>query len=378
MSKKAYIVDVYDDYAIRLKYVEKVLIEKGYDTHILLSDFNHVKKMPEKAHADKENVEHISVLPYKKNFSFQRLYSHYQFARNVYKKLVDEKPDLVWCIIPPNSLTGQMAKLKKKINCTLYFDLDDMWPETFPLSGVEKVLKIPFSIWRRLRDHNIDKADMVIAECDLFKETIQKRIPGIKIETLYFCKDEALKERRIGYRKGKLNLVYTGSINNIFDVDFTCDFLKKASEKAELTLHIIGDGELREQWLKKMDEMGLSYHYHGIVYDEQEKAAIYDGCDYGINFMKPSVFVGLTMKSLDYFTYHLPLLNNIHGDTWNLIEAKRVGYNINNDFKIDEIISLNELDYQIMCQKVGEIYTKSFTASICTDKLHQWIKEATE
>ncbi len=379
MAKKAYIIDVYDDYSIRLKYVEKVLIEKGYDTHILLSDFNHVKKIPEKAHADKDNVEHISVLPYKKNFSFQRLYSHYQFAGKVYKKLIEEKPDVVYCIIPPNSLTGKMAELKKKIGCTLYFDLDDMWPETFPLSGLEAVLKIPFAFWRKMRDAYIDKADLLIAECDLFKETIKKRKPDIRVETLYLCKDEALQDRAVGYQPGRLNFVYTGSINNIFDVDFTCNFLKAVSEKADTMLHIIGDGELRESWLKRLDEMGIPYHYYGIIYDEKEKLAIYDQCDYGINFMKPSVFVGLTMKSLDYFASRLPLLNNIHGDTWTLIESEGVGYNImDTDLKIDEMISLDKDSYQKMCQKVGEVYAKEFASSICMNKLHKWIKEVTE
>ena len=36
--------------------------------------------------------------------------------------------------------------------------------------------------------------------------------------------------------------------------------------------------------------------------------------------MKDSVFVGLTMKSIDYFEAGLPILNTIKGDTWKFVD----------------------------------------------------------
>ena len=38
--------------------------------------------------------------------------------------------------------------------------------------------------------------------------------------------------------------------------------------------------------------------------------------------MKQEVFVGLTMKSIDYFEAGLPIINNIHGDTWNIVKDR--------------------------------------------------------
>lgn len=44
--------------------------------------------------------------------------------------------------------------------------------------------------------------------------------------------------------------------------------------------------------------------------------------------MKSNVCVGLTMKSLDYFKFGLPILNNIQGDTKKLVEERNIGYNL--------------------------------------------------
>ena len=48
MKKKAILVSCFDWYANRLIYIERYLIEKGYEVEILLSDFNHSEKKKKK------------------------------------------------------------------------------------------------------------------------------------------------------------------------------------------------------------------------------------------------------------------------------------------------------------------------------------------
>jgi hypothetical protein len=38
--------------------------------------------------------------------------------------------------------------------------------------------------------------------------------------------------------------------------------------------------------------------------------------------------VGLSIKSIDYFSYGLPIINNIKGDTWNLVQNNKMGINV--------------------------------------------------
>ena len=76
-----------------------------------------------------------------------------------------------------------------------------------------------------------------------------------------------------------------------------------------VTLHIIGDGESRDAFIDSMRAAGVQVEFHGKIFDPAKRQAIFDRCDFGINMMKDSVCVGLTMKSLDYFAGGLPILN---------------------------------------------------------------------
>jgi glycosyltransferase involved in cell wall biosynthesis len=122
--------------------------------------------------------------------------------------------------------------------------------------------------------------------------------------------------------------VYLGSMNHIIDIEGIRAVLRQLQTKINVRLHIIGDGESREKFLKALEEDQIDYEYHGLVYDEAEKTRIFARCDCGINMMKNSVCVGLTMKSVDYFCYGLPIINNIPGDTWTLVEQYDAGVNV--------------------------------------------------
>ena len=50
-------------------------------------------------------------------------------------------------------------------------------------------------------------------------------------------------------------------------------------------------------------------------------------------------------RQVEYLAFGLPILNTIQGDTWNLVENERVGYNCSkmmNESQINEIIYLSE------------------------------------
>ena len=62
--------------------------------------------------------------------------------------------------------------------------------------------------------------------------------------------------------------------------------------------------------------------------------------------MKTSVCVGLTMKSMDYFEFGLPIINNISGDTWNIVDNRLCGINVDNkminfDYKYSDDMRYN-------------------------------------
>jgi hypothetical protein len=131
-------------------------------------------------------------------------------------------------------------------------------------------------------------------------------------------------------------LAYLGSINNIIDIPKIKAIVKAIGEIKPTTLHIIGDGESRRTLIDEVNAAGARVEYHGKVYDPQRKQDVFDICHFGLNIMKDSVCVGLSMKSIDYFQHGLPILNNIQADTRKIVEDYQVGFNVS-WHNIDEV-----------------------------------------
>ena len=322
----AFVVNCFETYERRADLVRKALIEAGYDTKILTSDFEHFGK---KRRADnKEGYVFFHAPEYKKNISFARLLSHKKLAGNIFRFIRERagEVDLLWVIIPPNSFAKEAAALKRQAaGIRLIFDLMDLWPETMPVS-INKNAP-PFSAWRSLRDNNLPFADLVVTECRLFENKIKNTLPDIKSETLYMTRPLLPYEPVIDLPEDTVELCYLGSVNNIIDIETIAEIIELISKTKKVRLHIIGDGENREKLISTSKAAGASVAYHGAVFDRAEKQRILDKCHYGLNIMKPSVFVGLTMKSLDYLDLGLPMINNIKGDTWDFIEKHKIGIN---------------------------------------------------
>ncbi len=350
-KKKAYIFDVYDDYEIRLRYVRDVFAEKGYQVTMYLSDFDHFHK--EKYKTKRKDAEYIDVLPYSRNFSFARIRSHMKFAKSCLDIQKKDPADLVYVMVPPNSMAAQFGKHHKKDpSYRLIFDLCDMWPESFPVKGMKPVLAAPFSVWAGLRNRYMKYADLIMSECGLFADMIRKYVPEDIMETFWLCRRQIVKEV-LPVDSDVLTFAYVGSLNHVVDVDAIAQTLTEIKKRVPLKFHIIGDGESRARLLEMLDREQIDYEYHGLVFDEEEKRKIFAKCHYGFNMMRDTTCIGMTMKSLDYFAYDLPVLNNVPADTWKMVEENSLGFNISgSSADIEKILSVKEEDYQSMRHNV--------------------------
>ncbi|EGP4844469.1 glycosyltransferase [Enterococcus lactis] len=365
--KKAVIVTPFDNYSynVRIKFVEEYLQKIGYNVKILSSDFDHRNK--EKYQNNRKGLELLKVPEYRRNLSLSRIQSHRIFARKSVKRALQLQPDLLYVSGPPNFLFKYFATNKSSFKGTkLIFELGDMWPETMPINGKKKTLfKFPMKIWASLRDEYIAKADFTIFECDLFKELVNTNIKEIKGGTIYLCKDGTTMELPKEQISNEcIELVYVGSINNIIDVDLIVEISKKIAVKKKTIVHIIGDGEQRQDLISELSGKNIEVNYHGIVYDEVEKSKIYSRCSFAFNIMKETVCVGLTMKSIDYFEAGLPLINNISGDTHDLVVNNRCGYNVdrkNLDTVVEKICAVSMDEVRNMKKASRDMYDKYFS-----------------
>lgn len=324
-DKEIVIVNCFDTYEHRVDLLKQYFTARGNRVRVITSDWRHFHKAVRTECPD--GYEMIHARPYTKNLSIQRLMSHHYFAKDAMNRVEELAPALLWVLVPPNSLAKCAAAYKMKHpDSKLVLDLIDMWPETMPVSRFKTLP--PFAFWRRLRDDYVGQADAVVTECELYHTLLRGKCDPEKLHTLYLARKLTPSQSTPEPPSDRTALCYLGSINNIIDIPCIARIIETIGGNVEL--HIVGDGEKREELISAASKAGANVIYHGKVYDPAEKQRIMDRCHFGLNIMKESVFVGLTMKSMDYFEYGLPIINNIRGDTWNFVAEKRIGANYEN------------------------------------------------
>lgn len=357
--KKAVLVSCFNYYDIRLKHVEKYLSDNHYEVTYITSDYDHIAK--EHYHIERVGAFQVHARPYKINLSFRRMLSHFVWARDTFKQIKALQPDLLFVMLPPNSLARHAVKYRKKNKIKLIFDVYDLWPETYPLP-TNPLMKPPFYLWKRMRDKYLKYADLVTTECDLFREKLENILKGIRVETLYPTLEDVPMQRQEIWDDETVHLAYLGSINNIINIPLIAQLVSDILKCKPVHLHIIGTGESKNELIASVKNVGAKVTDYGVVYDLQKKQDILDRCRFGLNIMRNTVCVGLTMKSIDYFRAGLPIVNTIQGDTFRLAINYDIGYNILNDKLVaTKIACLTERENFLQRQKARDLYNSKFS-----------------
>lgn len=373
---KTAILCISDVYLERGRALKTFYESLGDQTIVLTPEYSHrfKRRLEESEHFD--GVVYLPHRPYTRNLSYARLAGHYEFARSCRRYLESHQVDRVHCLVPANSLAMQMAVLKKEQPAVqLVFDVNDLWPESLPLKGLQHSWL--FWPWKALRNKALPKADLVISECQLFaaqltREGIDSRVvfwPGARAISL--SQDSPWKEN------DPIVLAYLGSMNNIIDIPLIARIVSFLKTKRKVVLHLVGDGENRQALIDACADFAQVID-HGQVYDLNEKAAILQSCHFGLNVMKPDVKVGLSLKSLDYLWAGLPLINTLQGDTARLVEENRIGVNINGNQLEPALAMLAGLDFeswQGMRNRAWQCYGLHFTPEAFARAMIRALKE---
>ena len=180
-----------------------------------------------------------------------------------------------------------------------------------------------------------------------------------KIKSFYDCETLLPNDRFV--------LGYLGSINSLIDIDRICETVKKLQEYRPVEAEIIGSGENTSKFISVLEGMNVEVHYHGPVFDEEEKYQIFRRCHFGINIYKEDLKIGLTAKSVDYFNYGLPVLNSIKGDTHDLVDKYGAGINIED---LDDALTAEKVkNYKFSKYKVIEMFELLFSEDTVDKRL---------
>lgn len=364
--KNAILISCSDHYNNRIHVMDHCLQEKGFHTTYITSDFDHNSK--KKFVCSVEGSVQLQAKPYMKNLSLARIISHRNFARDVFRYIegLDEAPDFIHVQLPPNFLGHYAAKYKRRHpEVKIFFDIFDMWPETFPGGKIKKLLAPVFKVWAWIRNHSLSSADFITCECEMFRELL--KLDDKKSETIYLSRELYEPKLPVILDDEKIHLCYLGAINNIINIPDICSLIKEISDNKPVVLHIIGKGEREQEFMDGAKAAGAEVIFHGAVYDEDKKEEIMSRCHFGLNIMKSSVCVGLTMKSLDYFRFGLPIINNIKGDTTRFVKERGIGIQLDENCA-DKLLSMESDDLLRMRDEVKKLFAQCFEEKVIEDK----------
>lgn len=360
--KKAFLIHFDGYYDTRLKHVEEKLIEEGLEVELLFSNFNHFTKST-KNYSNK-NVRAINVPSYKKNISIRRIISYLSFAKQVQKIINEEVPELIYAIIPPNTLAYRLSKFKEKNkNVKLIFDIFDLYPEQMP-----RLSNSFFSnIWRKLRNNNLMKSDYVILECNYYKKVLEEYLDSENNSVLYLNRSKLETPYEFEWSETQVSIAYLGSINHHIDINKTINLLKNINIKKDVVLHIIGDGERAEYFNKRASEEGIKVIFYGKIFDDEKKKSILQKCQYGLNIYREGLGIGLTMKSIEYYQIGLPIINSGIYDSGAISVEHNSGFNIfENDVEdiANKIVNIDLEGWNALHSNTKNVFESYFSNEI--------------
>jgi hypothetical protein len=377
-DKKILIIsNFYEELSTSRPYLVSKYFEEKNSVTIATADFCHAKK--QKVTYNRKNIIYLPVIPYYKNLSIKRILSHIIFSLQLISLIFRLKPDLIYICIPPN-IAGFLGLISGKIIKTkVIIDIVDIWPEALP---IPKKMKKLFNfligwLWKALRNFAISASDYVITESDYFYEKVCKNVNNGSVVHLAKLDPETAVSIPNIKKSDQLIIGYLGSISNIYDFKSLINIVRGIQNR-DVKLVIIGDGEYRQNLLRELDRNKIEYNFYGIVYDEGEKAKILSQCHFGYNGYKNTTEVALSYKSIEYFSFGIPLINSAKLDTWNIVEQYKVGMNFSSDevSRVCEFLkNLEPKDIEKMRKSTYQLYTDKFSWRYYKQTMNNVIKK---
>lgn len=360
--KTAYFISSTNHYNVRTGKFVNDYIKKGYDVIYVTSDFDHMTKKRYYFNEYK-NSKQLHVISYKKNLSISRILSHLIFSYKTFYMLLACKPELVYVEVPNNSLVKSSAKYKKINNAEIIVDVFDMWPESMPVKTKNMIVNRGFNIWRNFRNKNLKFADQIWIECDYYRELLSAQKINLPMETKYLTLENAETSIETKVSEDEIDLCYLGSINNIIDISLIEKIVSELAKNKRTRIHIIGDGERKDEFLEILKQNSIEIIDHGKVYEIDKLQEIFNQCWFGINVLREDLAIGITMKSISYFRGGLPIINTVQGDTSRFVEECNIGINVDRhdvNSCVSRILNITKDDLACMKNNTRNLFEQKF------------------
>jgi len=281
---------------------------------------------------------------------------------------------MLYCSMPTTTSALACYFFSKTNKVKFVIDVIDLWPDSLivlaPLASILKVIVYP---WTFLTRYVYKNADVIIAESKKYLETAKFYNKTAKSHYFYLGTDVAkvesiLKEQSKAHisndKNDELYLCYGGNLGNSYDFDSIFLILVDLKKRGiKYKFYFIGDGVIRKDIEKKIEKYNVPAFITGrLNYDEY--LLFLTNCDIAFNFFNKNTKVVHSYKFNDYLSAGLFVVNNLSGETWDMIDDYQLGinYNDNQDEFVSLIISKEKL-------RVTKANSKKFALNVLNKKV---------
>jgi len=307
-----------------------------FDRFIVTADFNHATKQY-KPESKSDNVHYIHVPAYQKNLSIKRICSHIVFAIKLYNYLcgLDILPQMIYCAMPASLTAFYCGRFCKRRKIKFVVDVVDLWPDSlFPISHKFIALKPILFPWAFITNRAYSMADYISAESKKYAEVALGKSKTTKWSYTYLGVDIEEMNRLVLSSKvpdrtdhNEIWICYGGSLGNSYDFDSILEAVKFIdSEGIKYRFFFVAEGECRFEIEKYIQQHQLNAEITGrMPYNDYLKYL--SRCDIAINSFKPTTKVVYSYKFNDYVGLKLFVLNNLRGETADMVNEYSIGRN---------------------------------------------------
>jgi len=367
--------DVNTDHNYRIANIYNAFV--GFDRFIVSADFNHATK--EYKPKDKSDfINYIHVPSYRKNLSISRIFSHIVFALKLYRYLntLNIDPKIIYCAMPSSLSAYYCGKYCKKRNIKFAIDVIDLWPDSlFPISRKYKFLKPFFLPWTYITNKAYSMADYISAESKKYAMVALSKNKTSKWSYTYLGVD-IVEMNRLVLSSNVINRIdnneiwicYGGSLGNSYDFDSILKAIKFIDSKGvKYKFFFVAEGEHRDEISSFIQQHVLNAEITGrMPYNDYLKYL--SCCDIAINSFKKTTEVVYSYKFNDYVGLKLFVLNNLQGETAEMVNDYSIGLNFNEN-------NLSEILFEVCCnwdkyKLWKDNSTKLINEKLCTIQIY--------
>lgn len=315
----------------RMSQWKKQFEDIGYKVDFFTSDFEHQRKR-KITEVESGYILLKSYFSYKNNISLKRLINHFFVAISLSKQLLNYKTDVI-IVSYPTIWTAFVTVLYGKFqNVKIIVDVRDKWPDIFIKSYFSKLLLWPLFLIKKFVFYNC--STLISISPGYLKwafpntETLQKNI-------LPLIPNSVVKYERTLNKS--INLIFVGSLGETYDLDIIF-LIHDELLKYGLNFNIIiaGDGP-RYKELKIKSSTTKNIKILGWL-NENQLIENFKKAHFGLMLYYKNSPQGWPNKLLEYIAHGLPILNTLHGESWDLIESQNIGFNFSKN-NINELVN---------------------------------------